>query len=77
MVAKGKVTTATLQQRKADGDRIAALTAYDHLFANLLDAAGIDVILVGDSVAQLSSSCNSPSSTSLHGPHPSTVRFCQ
>ncbi len=51
MVAKGKVTTATLQQRKADGDRIAALTAYDHLFANLLDAAGIDVILVGDSVA--------------------------
>lgn len=51
MVANGKVTTATLQQRKADGDRIAALTAYDHLFANLLDAAGIDVILVGDSVA--------------------------
>lgn len=46
-----KVTTATLAGMKARGERIAALTAYDHLFAGLLDVAGIDVILVGDSVA--------------------------
>ncbi|HEB52819.1 MAG TPA: 3-methyl-2-oxobutanoate hydroxymethyltransferase [bacterium] len=48
---KGKVTTQTLRERKANGERIAALTAYDHLFASLLDQAGVDVLLVGDSVA--------------------------
>lgn len=46
-----KVTTATLRQMKEQGQRISALTAYDHLFAGLLDRAGIDVLLVGDSVA--------------------------
>lgn len=51
MTDGGKVTTATLKERKQRGERIAALTAYDHLFATLLDRAGIDVLLVGDSVA--------------------------
>jgi 3-methyl-2-oxobutanoate hydroxymethyltransferase len=51
MVSDSKVTTATLRQRKQNGERIAALTAYDHLFANLLDQAGVDVMLIGDSVA--------------------------
>ncbi|MEO6594617.1 MAG: 3-methyl-2-oxobutanoate hydroxymethyltransferase [Planctomycetota bacterium] len=46
-----KVTTATLRTMKAQHERITALTAYDHLFAELLDQAGIDVLLVGDSVA--------------------------
>jgi 3-methyl-2-oxobutanoate hydroxymethyltransferase len=46
-----KVTTATLRAMKARGEKISALTAYDHLFASLLDGAGIDVLLVGDSVA--------------------------
>ncbi len=46
-----KVTTATLRAMKQRGERITALTAYDHLFAGLLDAAGVDVVLVGDSVA--------------------------
>lgn len=46
-----KVTTSTLRAMKAQRQRITALTAYDHLFASLLDAAGVDVILVGDSVA--------------------------
>ena len=47
----GKVTTATLRAMKAQRQRISALTAYDHLFASLLDEAGVDVVLVGDSVA--------------------------
>jgi 3-methyl-2-oxobutanoate hydroxymethyltransferase len=49
--APPKVTTATLRQKKAQRERITALTAYDHLFASLLDEAGVDVLLVGDSVA--------------------------
>jgi len=46
-----KITTRTLQQMKAQRQRIVAVTAYDYPSAQLADAAGVDVILVGDSVA--------------------------
>lgn len=46
-----KVTTTRLQEMKRAGVPIAALTAYDHTMAQLVDAAGVDVILVGDSVS--------------------------
>ncbi len=46
-----KVTTKSLGLMKERGQRIVALTAYDYLMAELLDQAGIDVILVGDSAA--------------------------
>lgn len=49
--SRPKITTASLREMKAQRERITALTAYDHLFAGLLDQAGVDVILVGDSVA--------------------------
>lgn len=42
-----------LRQMKIDGRRIAALTAYDASFARALDAAGIDVVLVGDSLGMV------------------------
>ena len=48
-----RVTTRTLQEMKSSGDRIAMLTAYDAITAQIFDGAGIDVILVGDSVANV------------------------
>jgi len=47
------VTLATLQRMKADGEKIAALTCYDASFALLLDAAGVDVVLVGDTLGMV------------------------
>lgn len=49
-MAKDRVTTAKLIEMKAGGEKIVALTAYDFLFAELLDEVGVDLILVGDSV---------------------------
>jgi 3-methyl-2-oxobutanoate hydroxymethyltransferase len=48
-----KVTTRTILELKSRGEPIAALTAYDFLTARLLDAAGIDILLVGDSLANV------------------------
>ncbi|KIC89928.1 3-methyl-2-oxobutanoate hydroxymethyltransferase [Flavihumibacter sp. ZG627] len=48
-----KVTTNTLLKMKAAGERISMITAYDFSFARLFDAAGIDVILVGDSASNV------------------------
>lgn len=43
-------TILDLQRMKAEGEKITVLTAYDYPFARLMDQAGIDMILVGDSV---------------------------
>ncbi|MDR0786844.1 MAG: 3-methyl-2-oxobutanoate hydroxymethyltransferase [Gemmatimonadota bacterium] len=52
--ASGKgVTILDLREMKARGERIAVLTAYDWLFARLVDTSGIDIILVGDSLGQV------------------------
>lgn len=48
-----KVTTNTLQKMKASGEKISMLTAYDFSFARIIDNAGIDVILVGDSASNV------------------------
>ncbi len=48
-----RVTTQTLQEMKAKGTPIAMLTAYDYTSARILDAAGIDVLLVGDSASNV------------------------
>jgi len=48
-----KVTTNTLQKMKASGEKISMITAYDYSFASLFDAAGIDIILVGDSASNV------------------------
>jgi 3-methyl-2-oxobutanoate hydroxymethyltransferase len=48
-----RVTTLELGEMKRRGEKITALTAYDYLFARLVDEAGTDVVLVGDSLAQV------------------------
>lgn len=48
-----KVTTHILQAMKARGEKIAMLTAYDYSMARILDAAGVDVLLVGDSASNV------------------------
>src|SRR5580658_399923 len=48
-----KVTTHTLQRMKATGEKISMITAYDYSLARVIDAAGIDVILVGDSASNV------------------------
>lgn len=48
-----KITTNTLQEMKEAGEKITMLTAYDFSTARILDGAGIDVILVGDSASNV------------------------
>ena len=48
-----RVTTARLTEMKARGEKIAMLTGYDYTFARILDSAGIDVVLVGDSASNV------------------------
>jgi 3-methyl-2-oxobutanoate hydroxymethyltransferase len=50
---RGRVTVRSLLEMKQRGDRIVALTAYDYLFARLVDECGVDLVLVGDSVGQV------------------------
>ncbi len=48
-----KITTNVLQEMKRGGEKISMLTAYDYTMARIVDAAGIDVILVGDSASNV------------------------
>lgn len=48
-----KVTTTTVAKMKRNGEKISMITAYDYTMASLVDAAGIDLILVGDSAANV------------------------
>ena len=48
-----RVTTKSLVDMKANGEKISMLTAYDYTMAKIVDGAGIDVILVGDSASNV------------------------
>ena len=48
-----KITTNTLQKMKENGEKISMLTAYDFSLARIVDSAGVEVILVGDSASNV------------------------
>ncbi len=52
-IPRRRITTRSIQEMRDSGELIACLTGYDFIFARLLDEAGIDIILVGDSVSNV------------------------
>ena len=48
-----RITTHVLQEMKSNGERISMLTGYDYSMAKILDKAGVDIILVGDSASNV------------------------
>lgn len=72
-----KTTIQTLRDKKARGERMTFLTAYDYPFAILEQKAGIDVILVGDSMGMVIFGYNStlPVTMDLMMPHVKAVRL--
>ena len=48
-----RITTHVIQELKSKGEKISALTAYDYSLARLVDAAGVEIILVGDSASNV------------------------
>jgi 3-methyl-2-oxobutanoate hydroxymethyltransferase len=53
MATVKKLTSTTLRERKGMGEKIAVVTAYDVAFARLADRAGVDIVLVGDSLGMV------------------------
>jgi len=51
--SRGKITSQTLLEKKQRHERITVITAYDYASARLVDEVGIDIVLVGDSLAQV------------------------
>ncbi len=62
---RSPLTIPDLLQMKARGERIVTLTCYDALFARLLDASGVDILLVGDSVNQVLAAAETTLSATL------------
>ena len=59
-MAMRKTNILDLGRMKAEGQKIVMITAYDALFARIFDDAGVDVILVGDSLGRWCSATPTP-----------------
>ena len=53
MAKPKKKTILQLQEMKSRGEKIAMITAYDATFTRILDGAGVDIVLVGDSLGMV------------------------
>src|SRR5690606_38161111 len=53
MEGRQKVTAPWVLRAKAEGRKLCVVTAYDSTFARLLDEAGVDILLVGDSLGMV------------------------
>ena len=60
-----KTTIKTIQKMKENGEKITVLTAYDYSTAKYLDEAGVDIVLVGDSLANVALGYNSTQSIGM------------
>lgn len=60
-----KTTIKTIQKMKENGEKIAVLTAYDYSTAKYIDEAGVDIVLVGDSLANVALGYNSTQSVGM------------
>ena len=74
--SRRRITVRDLQEMKRRGERIVALTAYDYIFARIVDQSGADIVLVGDSVGQVVSGYDSTLPVTLEDMiyHTSAVR---
>jgi 3-methyl-2-oxobutanoate hydroxymethyltransferase len=66
MSQQNKKTIRSILKLKKDGIPISMLTAYDYTFASIIDAAGVDIILVGDSVSNVFSGNETTIPVTLH-----------
>jgi 3-methyl-2-oxobutanoate hydroxymethyltransferase len=71
--SQSKVTVRTLHEKKSANEKIVCLTAYDASFAQVLDQAGVDVVLVGDSLGMVIQGHETTTSVTVSD----TVYHCQ
>jgi 3-methyl-2-oxobutanoate hydroxymethyltransferase len=68
------ITSTVVRGRKLSGEKLVMVTAYDATFASLLDSAGVDMLLVGDSVGMVVQGHNSTLPVTLEHKWSATCR---
>ena len=71
-----RVTVKSLVEMKTLGEKISMLTAYDYTMAKIVDGAGVDVILVGDSASNVMAEVAKGLNSRIPAPHRYRVSWC-